>query len=754
MKKTKLNLMVFALFLTNTILLSQSTINDDVAHRRYWYYRARFINDFTKMGINQGECIVLAERNQGITNGVYDNTAKVGPDQIDLSNMYLASLALEYKLLTRNNQNTDETIKEIYQLLYTLNRLDLGADKVWDAYATHNPVHALYLGVMAPNTNTSDMNGYMMREDMYHDFISNNFSHFNYDVTESGCTGNGGFTGLPNLSVLDQDSKFQHYVNSPFGTTFSGQTTIPIAAEVSLVHDKYYSMLAAFMFIVKYIPPGKNYYENGIAQTFQDGTSGIQEQAIAITNRLFPYIKGNTFPHATQDEWILRQGDGSTIGYTAGAFMSNYSFSTSRAVCNINTGYPWPVSNTCSSYLDQTAQTIGLAAYISLGGAQPTQDLAVFTAWNQAFSNFPISVFPCWFGMSANTTSGNLRWAELVREVLFQTHPIYTSISSIETPISNAPCEGPWNQSSNSYWAYYANQDWSAQDRTEHPNAMGATTGIFAGNYPGVDYMFLHNLFYEYLNQKNMSGKYDKAINFMDNLDEQTWPMYSTVTSGLLGTTSSPANIHVFQNLTSRAQINSYIASQVDYRAGKEIALLPENGTTPGFSLQEGSEFAAYIQRYLCSVSDYGSGLRAAQTTPTYDYEADQMNTTVRTHSVSYPPSSSDLYPDPVQEDFPNAQNVSAKAQEEMVKKFSGENKRFEVEPNPNNGAFKIIANKVEENETLSLIIIDMKGTIIYEEANFITGEFDFTNYDTGIYMARLKSSLGYTSSKKINISR
>jgi len=87
-KKIWIGLFLLAFFFS----FSQSTINDDKAHRRYWYYRTRFINDFIKMGKNQGECIVLAERNE--INGPGDNLAKIGPDQIDLSNMYLATLAL------------------------------------------------------------------------------------------------------------------------------------------------------------------------------------------------------------------------------------------------------------------------------------------------------------------------------------------------------------------------------------------------------------------------------------------------------------------------------------------------------------------------------------------------------------------------------------------------------------------------------------------------------------------------------------
>ncbi len=101
------------------------------AHRRYWYYRTRFINDFTHIGNKQGDCIAFAERNHEgwPVNDLYKS--KVGPDQIDQMNNYLTVLALEYKMLTRTNQSTTETIKEIFYILDTYNRLDSEADEFW-----------------------------------------------------------------------------------------------------------------------------------------------------------------------------------------------------------------------------------------------------------------------------------------------------------------------------------------------------------------------------------------------------------------------------------------------------------------------------------------------------------------------------------------------------------------------------------------------------------------------------------------------
>ena len=110
---------ILLFFLISLLVQSQSLTNVQEitrSHRRYWYYRTRFINDFTKIGDKQGDCIVFAQRNfeyseNGDTPVNFTKYhSKVGPDQIDIMNQYLSALALEYKILTRTNQSTTETI--------------------------------------------------------------------------------------------------------------------------------------------------------------------------------------------------------------------------------------------------------------------------------------------------------------------------------------------------------------------------------------------------------------------------------------------------------------------------------------------------------------------------------------------------------------------------------------------------------------------------------------------------------------------
>lgn len=130
--------------------------NDELNHRKYWYYKSRLLNDFMKVGINQGDNIIFNERGLGRNNGSQNfssniDTLKSG-DGTTLLGYYLAVLATEYALLKANNQNTDSVVYQIYCTLYTINRLDLAAEKVLN------------------KCNQGALNGFFVRDDVYKDY--------------------------------------------------------------------------------------------------------------------------------------------------------------------------------------------------------------------------------------------------------------------------------------------------------------------------------------------------------------------------------------------------------------------------------------------------------------------------------------------------------------------------------------------------------------------------------------------------------
>lgn len=767
---------------------AQPTINNDLAHRRYWFYRTRFINDFIKIGDQQGDCICFAERNN-----TFHDAAKIGPDQIDITNQYLSTLALEYQILKRSNQSTKETIREIFYLVKTINRLDARADWFWPPSippATDN---------MIGYPQNAFLNGFMLREDMPKSYITqtvnpDNFNHFNYAIKEytfTGANDQWGFCGLDKITRLTNDNKFSNFVGFPGNIPGEPLNDLP------LVHDKYYSMFVAFMFIIKYLPDNTGYYdENNQLQYFQDGEWDIKKEVRNITNRCVPYIRGNLFGNSASN-WILEYPTGTNL--VIGAPMLPFSYPTAKIICNINSSYPWS-SNiaSCVSYYDFASLNASGSYQFLTASTGLTEDNSVFLANCQVGSNLSWGSIPIWIAMANNSSSKGIEWADLMRKVLHQNGGIMKQKSVYATPINEANCVGPFN---------FGNCDspceWSSPDRLEHPKRRGqgcsssqqcgAYPGFgdnvdFSGNYPGVDYMLLHNLYYEFLNQLDDNGdaqnaKYKNASNLMDNIDKSIWPLKAgnfTYGVNLTSQNTGPAYIKLFQNLTSHAQIYATaspwapfntIPSNVEYRAGKEITLLPEDPTTnsPGFEVKAGSNFHAYIQRYICGQSDYNNGMKQAnngEEVHSSDYESDDMNTEIPIHYVEYPElSDADKYPfmnheetstnyDPVKFQEMDEQILIQQINDKNnISNNNWENlQRFEVMPNPSTGQFKIIVNKIDSEETFSIIILDMKGNLVHSNSNFISSEVDLSKLAKGIYMIQLKSSLGKTYSKRLSL--
>lgn len=787
---------------------------DQLAHRRYWFYRTRMINDFTKIGSAQGNCIVFAERNYDFNYPQYSlNYSKVGPDQIDIMNQYLSALALEHKLLARNNQYTGETLKEIFYILETYNRLDEEADQFWNQNSFPSDLISKY---------TQDRNGFMLREDMPKDFFKKSFSNdnffhlnygyreYNYDTTQKTKIS---YSGLHETFTLTLDNKFSNYVGFPSNNNTQNIFDLP------LVMDKYYSMFNAFLFLIKYLPNNTYHYENGQPMAFSDGEIDIKTEVRKIATRCYDYFTGGQFGNNNLD-WVLEYPNGNIL--SAGKDMWAYSYPMAKMYCYIMNGYPYQLP--CNSYQTLKSSTTGFVTYNtfylnpipSISPIPGIEDASVFLGNVQAGSNAPVYLpspipgvylpvpLPISTAMVPHTNLNNIQWAQLMRKVLHQNQPLIASESLFSGPISNAPCIGPYQFGSNNL----AVAGWRSPDLLEHPSARNSW-GTNPGNYPGVDYMLLHNLYYEYLNQKDdgpgqiEQGAYKNAYNLMDNYDEQTWPVYhvangsgfNPVAAYLIGINEesvtqvnlpgpggpvpfikAPARVKLFQNLESRAQIyasaspaapNNTISSKVEYRAGKEITLLPENGSQPGFEVKLGSDFHAYIKRYICANPDNGPLEKQSPNEPSTDFETDLMNTEIPIHHVDHPKSDSDLYPGEMTTDQYAGQEINeiqnillTEYQNESPEKINTIQKelltqRLVALPNPNNGVFRIYATRISDEETFNYSILDMKGQVILNEENIKSGinkEIDLSQYAEGIYMIQLNSNIGYKLNKKVTV--
>lgn len=819
-KQKIFTLLLFLLFLEGGF--SQLTVDNDRAHRRYWYYRTRMINDFIKIGKEQGACIVFPERNY-LEKGFY--TSKVGPDQIDITNMYIMTLCLEYKLLSRNNQDTRETIRELYHLLYTINRLDLEAEPMM------NPVNWLGSDVIQPS---GTLNGYMLREDMPKRFMTDNFLHYNYALQErplantDPLTNYGGFTGIPHTNELSPDNKFSDFF--PFNHGGIGQEPF---TDLTLVQDKYMSMLAAMMFVNKYIPFTTTY--NG--ESFQDGETSLKQEASNIANRCYSYLRNKN------NDWVLRylDQDGNYAGSLAvGSTAFLYSWGLSRMVCWANTNFPWnqnsPVQ--CTDYNNDYVSTIpGRVIYnaFTLGTASCGEDNAVFKGWCQAGSNSPSFnnfglLLPAYITMGPNAAYNGVEWLELLRKVLHQDGVLGRQLSVYGDAIETAPCQGPYNYGN----CVNGGFEWSSQDRLEHPGARNSDcnpnapahpvpcltyvgTGGFMGNYPGVDYMLLHNLYYEYQNQLldgNAGNDANSAgSNVVTTIFNAGNAVGSTVSSALCSIQNALGS--VLQNNsnicdpTLQASGNGGPGSNIsvpgykayNYMDNHDANIWPRT-LSPELPIQGTTSFIGKVGMFQNLSSEahiYASTSPAApqNTIPsqvTYragkeiDLQAGfqvDAGSTFHAFVQRYICTGNDdamqlrqgndslkqaalmalnyeldrINPVPIHhiESEKSDSDLSPIVPEypSPTNAWDGWDRQFEVLPNPNNGVFRLQVQKLSDNEVLSINVYDLKGEQVYALGRIDDEqELDLSVLSAGLYILQLHSDSGWSMTKKLSIIR
>ncbi len=113
-------LLAVSIFLFFNFSEAQEKMNAQDNLDKYWNYRTRLVNYFVKPGPKMGESVVAHIRNK---NGKSQKGFSVSDQTIDLA-WYIGILATEYRLLIDNNQNAESTLRELYYAMLAFDRLD------------------------------------------------------------------------------------------------------------------------------------------------------------------------------------------------------------------------------------------------------------------------------------------------------------------------------------------------------------------------------------------------------------------------------------------------------------------------------------------------------------------------------------------------------------------------------------------------------------------------------------------------------
>jgi hypothetical protein len=322
--------------------------------------------------------------------------------------------------------------------------------------------------------------------------------------------------------------------------------------------------------------------------------------------------------------------------------------------------------------------------------------------------------------------------------------------NAVEGILNSAPCEGNFN---------FKNGDvpqaphWGAScfmDRVDmlwrKSNCNGTNAPQFgnSGEYSGLDYLLLHNLFY--LTETTSPA----VVDFIDRRPAVNFPFNST---NFNTANSSKATFGSYEKIIATNTINSNGA--VIYRTGKEIALLPDQSSNSGFSVLNGADFDAVIEQYTCSaIGNTLNKLAPGAQAPPDDFFVEEVKSSpkLKTHNNEINEGNLANSQDYSKLIIPNYVDTVAKSLSKYQNLLKHYNK-MNIYPNPNDGHFFLSFNL--EQEAAKVEIMDVLGRIVFEEHN-ITGIYEMPinieKYNKGIYIVKLSLSTGSTEIKKITL--
>lgn len=647
-------IIVLSGFLSLWIGQVQAQLDDTKAHHRYWYYRHRLQNDFmVKNTVNpQGTNIPASIR------GEYgDAVLKWGDATIDLG-FYIGVLATEYKLLMDNGRNVEArfTLHDLRAALLALNRLDVEGD---------------YQFGVIPGTHS--LNGFMIRDDVPSGFL-NTAGHQHLKGEADG--------GTPNAyPVTGIESNF----------TESSQRAVGA--------DQMVYIFLGLSLVKEFIPPG-TICPGFTFAPYDNSVTGIAEEAEMISERIWTRL--------CEDNWWLKDpATGSNIPAADGGYVGAWAVPISK-ICDI-------ISPTNAPHLHTIINPVTIDQWHHLGetgGVWPSADKHMIAALGNMSNTFipaVADVVAAGFGFEI---------MPLLRQAIFG-GPSFIDNSNYENLISQAPCYGPYNwiNVSPTYTIpgpAYPNSEWSSSQRWVHPERRHdvGDPNLWPGQYNGLDYMLLHNLFYivtdGYTNAEQMANMWD---------ENRSFPV------GSLGTTSIPAQIDAYEIMyLTGMTVSPLTPTNVTCRAGYNIRMLSYPSDCSIRPTGTNAIFHAYIAPFTCD--SYDNYHMMEHDTNSYVPE----NTYAQSHN-----------------EYLSAQATSIAKPEKLA--------NITIAPNPSTGIFQISLFSLRSDSRLqNVVIYDLLGNEVWKAncENQDMFSIDLTTHAKGFYLLKLQSTTGQIQTEKI----
>jgi hypothetical protein len=726
---------------------------NDYDAKKYWYYRTRLNNDFVKVGLNQGESLPIPERQYPSPKEI-----KMG-DETSTLGIYIGVLATEYALLKKNNQNTSKVCYELFCALNAINRMDMFAEGVWGG--------------------TGSLNGFILKDDVYASFLTDNYAHFNYYNSSSNSAGqaldgNGNVITSPDAvdpKNLGSDNGFclgggVSRVNSDYKTV--NQNPSGNKGGVSVNQDQYISMLIGLSLVNKFVDGAANWSNNVFPYETSNTTTSILQEAKNINSRIIGYFERTQFILFNPVTLTpIPSGSGGIAAPLSYAISEAANQISSNLVSNGGEGsffFPMITGPTLIPHsgvysLTPTPIAVGFPFWSALhyhATSGTSMDNAAFIANLNATCNCgwdpginPFSGIAC--NNVLNTVCGTiLGWLGLSTSVC-------TSISSVVCSVITIPIPGYTNHS---YSGMLADVNgWSLQHALLLYQALNNTTdGTYGTTYMNTaatlldrapctgpynfgqanrpDYEWTSDSRIEhpdrrewYNDASGSKNSFPAAYNGIDYmlyynllaLTSNSRPSPSVDLSDRIVTTTLPQNSYPYSCSGSSCTIGAFetiTASNVITTNGNVAYRAGKTiHLTPGFSTQPSAIFHGYVSAFACGSNAYVRQANGGSDDKQDDAYGDMG--LYPTHTVNYPA-------EPVVEakaapDYFEVEGslLPHSSQKTVPAHVLMNEYNVQIFPNPNNGQFTLNM-QLADGEQASYEVFDMVGKSLLKESNIV----------------------------------
>jgi len=452
--KTLILILFFGNIICTHITKAQSSI---INNEKYWNYRERLVTDFMLgVGPEIGYSFPFMERYRGLESTesvLYWDDATIG------LGYYIAVLATEYRLLESNNKNTKATIRELFYALEALNTLDYRAE-------------SMYYG---PNgiKGKPALNGFFIR-DIATDSMnkSANYKLYNTDTNI--------------LKVHNLHGGAMDITKTIFSEEMSKDQIIFIMVGLRLVQEL--------------IPENLEFIENNTATKFSNTSNTyIRKEAINIANRQLNYITKNkktVFP-LTYYHWkIINPVSNKIVDRGGDAFSQSYGFEKLYKVFNSedSTLFTKKGEKFSAKLINAGTKTLINSVIKSGEGHMVLTLAAISKQWNNKTKKKLEKKCFKDFKNNAKYDFLVLLYSVLYNDSLENNYENYFS-----ELLNVAPNNGPFNYNGN---GDFANFEWSTSRRYSRPENRGTNWQSHPGDYNGLDYMLINNLYNIYYNKE------------------------------------------------------------------------------------------------------------------------------------------------------------------------------------------------------------------------------------------------------------